>query len=189
MRNRILWSLKLLGMLVGLSLGALSASPATGSELRPQAVPFSFSVMGDVDVSKVDRSRCPSNLAPRVPNAKPTADVTYSWTSKDRKRVYLRPAPLAKIQTKHNLTVDVVKTVTKRATSILAAGSGTNYAYYLMAHEVTCYLWGCKVTNSVNVRVLVDYRKYGTQTYGVVTAYCEGVSGRCPDYVKNAVNT
>ncbi|MGN8551982.1 UNVERIFIED_CONTAM: hypothetical protein OHV15_05295 [Microbacterium sp. SLM126] len=116
------------------------------------------------------------------------AAVTYSWTSKDNKRVWLRDAPRIKIETTHNLTGAAVQRVTKSATSILAAGSGTNFSYYLRASEVTCYIWGCYVTNSLNVRVLVDYRKYGTQTYGVVTAYCEGISGRCPNYVKNALN-
>lgn len=30
---------------------------------------------------------------------------------------------------------------------------------------------------------------YGTAgTYGVVTAYCEGIAGACPDYVQSTVN-
>lgn len=115
-------------------------------------------------------------------------DVIATWYSQDNKLVYLREAPYIKITTTHNLTTAAVKRVTKSATSILAAGSGTNWSYYLMANQVTCYPWGCYVTASANVRVLVDYRAVTGGTYGVVTAYCEGYSGACPDFVKNALN-
>lgn len=78
--------------------------------------------------------------------------------------------------------------MTQSATSILSAGSGTNWSYYLKANQVTCYAWGCKVTSTVNVRALVDYRKVSGGTYGVVTAQCEGYEGACPSFVKNALN-
>lgn len=35
----------------------------------------------------------------------------------------------------------------------------------------------------------LDFRRYDSPgSYGVVTAYCEGFSRACPDFVKNAVN-
>lgn len=128
--------------------------------------------------------------APAAPEMMPMAayDIVSSWVGKDNKRINLREAPYIKITTKHNLTTKAVQRVTKSATSILAEGSGTNWNYYLRANQVTCYAWGCYVTAWVNVRVLVDYRPVTGGTYGVVTAYCEGISGACPNYVKNALN-
>lgn len=42
---------------------------------------------------------------------------------------------------------------------------------------------------SVTVRTVVDFRAYDSGgTYGVVTAYCEGIDGACPDFVKNVLN-
>jgi hypothetical protein len=169
-------------VVIALAVTFCGAQPAAAGDHGPREALYSYSLLGEVELIGREGTVPLPRALERV------ADVTYSWTSKDRKRVYLRPAPLTKIETKHNLTMNVVKTVTKRASSILRAGSGTNFSYYLMAYEVTCYLWGCRVTNSVNVRVLVDYREYGSQTYGVVTAYCEGISGRCPNFVKNALN-
>lgn len=46
----------------------------------------------------------------------------------------------------------------------------------------------CKVVRTVWVRTIVDFRSYQGDKYGVVTAYCEGIDGKCPDFVKNALN-
>jgi hypothetical protein len=116
-------------------------------------------------------------------------DVMGQWRSKDGKTVYLRRAPLEKIRGKHNLDTLVVKRVTQSATSILGAGSGTNYNYFLGAADIRCYVWGCQIKQATTVIALVDYRRIGTkgESYGVVTTYCDGFV-RCPNYVKNALN-
>lgn len=41
---------------------------------------------------------------------------------------------------------------------------------------------------SLAVRVLVSVETYQGDKYGEVTAYCEGIDGKCPDFVKNALN-
>jgi hypothetical protein len=124
-----------------------------------------------------------------TPQAEPELGVVSSWTSKDDRTVYLRKSPYEKIRSKHNLTVAAVKRVTTDAELILPEGGPTNFNYYLKVYKVSCNIFGCTAKTFLNVRVLVDYRKTGgtSQTYGVVTAYCEGLV-RCPDWVKNAAN-
>lgn len=131
-------------------------------------------------------------IAVRGARAEPTAatnNVLFRWNDFAGRAVVLRSQPYKKILTKHNLTYRSPRAVTRYASTRTHDG-GQAWRYRVKANEVQCDFWGnnCKVKRSVWVRTIVDFRAYQGDSYGVVTAYCEGHDGKCPDFVKNALN-
>lgn len=104
-----------------------------------------------------------------------TNPVVTSWLDKANRRVYARSDAVAKYKA-HGLTTPPVRAVTQWADNVTA--TGTSYVYLT---EI-----GSPSRGWVPVKVVVDYRAYGTQTFGVVTAYC--TTGQvCPSWVNTIV--
>jgi len=167
----------------------------------------SFGVFGELEVA-VDRSVAlqdlealalgagssgvsSTSLAAPMASASPTA---YAWTDFKGRYTPLRQNVVTKLQSKHNVTWKVARAVTKYPApggAKLVAGSKWNYE--TPVSEVTCSGWwvfrSCKVVRTVQVIGSVDFRSLADGSpYGVVTTFCDGYDGMCPDFVKNAVN-
>lgn len=102
---------------------------------------------------------------------------------------------LTKVTGKHNLTLRAVRATTKypRPVGGKTHISGSKYEYRTDVLHVECSgVWifkRCKVTDRKTILVAADFRQITDgKPFGVVTAYCEGVSGKCPDWVKNSIN-
>lgn len=130
----------------------------------------------------------------------PAYVLVASWTSSNRRTVNLRQGTYnpvngagwgyAKITQKHNLNTASVK----RTTQYPGPGfpqkdaEPDTWVYSTPVAHVQCSGWWifrrCKVTQIVDVRVVVNY----AVAKGVITAYCSGIAGACPSWVKNAAN-
>ncbi|UUU24997.1 hypothetical protein [Streptomyces sp. DSM 40750] len=103
---------------------------------------------------------------------------------------------MTKIDQKHNLSLDAVKATTMYPRPTPEGKqqiAPTTYNYRTEVNHVECSGWwifrSCRVTETLTVLAGIDYRKLDDgKAFGAVTAFCEGVSGRCPDWVRNAVN-
>jgi hypothetical protein len=103
---------------------------------------------------------------------------------------------MTKIDQKHNLSLDAVKATTMYPRPTPAGKEqlgATTYNYRTEVNHVECSGWwifrSCRVTETLTVLAGIDYRKLPDgKAFGAVTAFCEGVPGRCPDWVRNAIN-
>ncbi|PZT69278.1 hypothetical protein DN402_20050 [Streptomyces sp. SW4] len=103
---------------------------------------------------------------------------------------------MTKIDQKHNLSLDAVKATTmypRPGPSGKEQIGPSTYNYRTEALRVQCSGWWifrtCRVTEVMTVRAGIDYRKLDDgKSFGAVTAFCEGVPGRCPDWVRNSIN-
>jgi hypothetical protein len=96
-----------------------------------------------------------------------------------------------KIRDKHNVTWATARAASKHGKSVFVAG--TKWQYTIKVQELKCN-WlrtQCKKTGkSTTVLTSIDFRKVtDKRPYGVVTTYCVGIQGKCPDYVKKSLNT
>lgn len=131
--------------------------------------------------------------------------IAAEWREKDGWRTVIRNGRwdganagfgLAKVMGKHNLTIAAVRATTRyprpgRSGKVREAGQ--KYHYRTEVHHIKCRGWWifkrCRIVETKTVRVGVDFRKLrGGKPFGVVTAFCEKTPGRCPDWVKNAIN-
>lgn len=117
--------------------------------------------------------------------------VFQTWTERDGRTVYLWSDVNHKIVTVHNVTWQVARTTTKYP-RIKKFEGGTSYRYETPVNHVACSGWfifrKCKVTESVDVRTVVNFRAHYGKTKGVVTTYCIGYPGFCPTWVREAAN-
>lgn len=124
-----------------------------------------------------------------------TSPVVHSWPDVNKRYTPLRKNVNAKINSKHNVTYKVARATTKYPAPGKAwKVSGTKWNYETKVNQVKCSGWWvfekCKVARTVWALSSVDFRKLSDKRpYGVVTTYCKGISGKCPDFVKNALNT
>lgn len=121
------------------------------------------------------------------------APIRYSWTEKDGWIVTLRSNINDKIVNTHNVSWRVARAVTQHPEEKWLV-SGTKYNYSIPVNDVRCtgLLWWreCKVVRTVTVIAGVDFRANTSDgnPFGVTTTYCRGIPGKCPDFVKNALN-
>lgn len=100
---------------------------------------------------------------------------------------------LKKIIGKHNLNTEAVRSATAR-TSRIQPGKGTDVAYYQDVYLIECRSRGpirtCYRKDTKTVITVVDFRLIGKkkEPFGVVTAWCDGVPGACPNWVAEAIN-
>ncbi|MEU7135649.1 hypothetical protein [Streptomyces sp. NPDC046261] len=137
-------------------------------------------------------------------------DVVGEWKERDgwdtvMRRGYYDPVldrgfGLTKVEQKHNLTLKAVRATTKYPRPGATgkeplSGSSTTYNYRTEVLHVRCSGWWifrtCRVVDVKTIRAGVDFRVPpggDGKSKGVITAFCEGVPGRCPDWVKNSIN-
>lgn len=121
------------------------------------------------------------------------APVLYSWRELDNKLVTLRSNINDKIVNTHNVNYRVARATTRYPKSKWFV-SGSKYNYSTPVNEVGCsgILWWrkCTVVRTVTVMAGVDFRTNTSdgRPFGVTTTYCQGFPGRCPDFVKSALN-
>ncbi|MBV6698904.1 hypothetical protein [Kitasatospora aureofaciens] len=160
-------------------------------------VPDDSAPQGDPEAPDVEAPdvQAPDAAAPSVQAAgDPAYALVTSWTSSDHRTVNLRRGNaswgLTKIEQKHNLNVAAVRTTTRYPAPgwPKKQANPDSWNYVTRVDHVRCsgWLWWrtCKVVEFTNVTVTVNYGN----AKGVITAYCLGVAGRCPDWVKNAAN-
>jgi hypothetical protein len=98
-----------------------------------------------------------------------------------------------KVVGKHNLTTKIVRFVTKHPYSQRYLGAlSWNYTSYNVYH-IKCSGWGplrrCKSVARTQVVVGHNFTALSDRIpKGVITAYCKGYDGKCPSWVKNAIN-
>jgi hypothetical protein len=100
---------------------------------------------------------------------------------------------LEKIDRKHNLTMRVLKNVTKHPQYWShISGKKWHYTSYPV-HHMKCWWSGiirrCKSVEVTTVLAAIDFRtlKDG-YNFGFPTAYCTTYVGRCPNWVRNSLN-
>jgi hypothetical protein len=92
-----------------------------------------------------------------------------------------------KVHNKHGITSDHVVAAVVREPQDVFQDDVANFPGR-WAHRREALLVGWTgVTDRVFVRVIVDYHGWnGPGQLGVVTAYCEGYAGKCPEWVNRA---
>lgn len=113
-----------------------------------------------------------------------------------RRGYYIPPSTgfgLQKIILKHNLNTEAVRSATAR-TNRIQPGQGTSVAYYHDVYLIECRNVGpirqCFRKDAKTVITQADFRKIGSkqEPFGVVTAWCDGIPGACPNWVAQAIN-
>ncbi|MEU6969973.1 hypothetical protein AB0A71_19965 [Kitasatospora aureofaciens] len=142
-----------------------------------------------------DAAESPSGAPAAARAPSPNYQMVASWTSSDHRTVNLRRGDgrtwgYTKIDQLHNLSVGAVRATTRWP----APGwpklqtAPDSWIYVTKVNHIQCsgwWLWRtCKVVGSVDVQAVVNYGN----PKGVITAYCQGIVGRCPDWVRNAAN-
>jgi hypothetical protein len=122
----------------------------------------------------------------------PSYGILSSWSDNKSKPVVVRRGSSTwgyhHFTSKHNLTINVTKVVTKHPATRVDESS-TSRVYRAPVLRLRCILSGCFVIDKKVVRTIVNPKLMAdNRPKGVITAYCEGVSGACPDWVKQAVN-
>ncbi|PJE97498.1 hypothetical protein CUT44_12520 [Streptomyces carminius] len=132
-------------------------------------------------------------------------DIEGEWQDRDGWNAVMRKGwwdggnsgfGMRKIDQKHNLSLDAVKATTmypRPGPEGKENIGGTTWNYRTEVLHVECSGWWifrrCRVTEVMTVRAGLDYRTLDDgKAFGAVTAFCEGVTGRCPDWVRDAVN-
>lgn len=125
-------------------------------------------------------------------SAKRTVYLRYGWTDPKKGGGF----GLNKIVLYHNMSINVAREVTKHPVHRRYI-SGQKYNYDAIVYKHVCQGWGifrtCKTVDFVTVVVSVDFRtspapKQWSGPFGLVTAYCQGYTPRCPDWVKRVAN-
>lgn len=170
----------------------------------------SFSVIGDIGVSEgdivteqdlrkvgIDLKTAKATSVQSLPigvAAAGNSPVSHTWKDKKGKKTTIRKNIVEKLNTKHNVSWQVARTVTKYPKSWnYGVRTKTDAEYRTPINEVECTgsLWwkNCKVVRTVSVFARVDFRTNTSdkKPYGVVTSFCEGMV-RCPSFVRNALN-
>lgn len=121
-------------------------------------------------------------------------DIIASWTDpvgalvNERAGYYTPPNSgfgWRKAHYKHDLSTGAIKTITMKYFS-RAPDGGQAIRYRTTMKHILCLTSGCYVMDTLTARAVVDFKTWDARTFGLVTAYCEGYSGACPYWVKDA---
>ncbi|MGW2767357.1 hypothetical protein [Streptomyces sp. NPDC001275] len=178
----------------------------------PRDTSFQLKDLTDYGISQqtTEKLAAGENVGEKASNAATAApagsyDVVAEWKDRDGGDAAMRQGwwngansgfGLAKIDQKHNLSLAAVKATTMYPrpgpTGKEQIGPST-YNWRTDVLHVECSGWWifrtCRVTGIQSVLAGVDYRKLDDgKAFGAVTAFCEGVPGRCPDWVRNSIN-
>ncbi|WP_372409029.1 hypothetical protein [Streptomyces luteireticuli] len=134
----------------------------------------------------------------------PAYRIVGEWKDKDNVTTTMRQGKwpggdygfgLTKVEQKHNLSLAAVRATTKypRPNGGKWQQSGTTYNYVTDVLHVKCSGWWifrtCRVVEVKSVKAVVNFRGLPDgKPFGVVTAFCENTPGRCPDWVRQAIN-
>jgi len=89
----------------------------------------------------------------------------------------------AKVLLKHNMYKKVVAFIVKAPNHTHGTGTGG------LAHA-----WAVHIVDGEVVQILKIFAKYDTRhlrdnrSFGIVTAWCDGIQGKCPQWVNQAIN-
>jgi RHS repeat-associated protein len=124
--------------------------------------------------------------SPTTTNPNP---VVGSWAGPDGRPVVVRVNALVKVTVKHGVSVDTVKLITLAPDSTAPTGTATAYTKTFYRLVCTPGFFGiakCDMTESIDVRVVVEYRPYwaDNQSMGLISAYCVNPdkSPLCPSW-------
>jgi hypothetical protein len=151
-----------------------------------------------------------STAVPAKPTPPPDADtIEAEWKDVDGWDTVIRLGWWAggtstkgfgvrKIDQKHNLSIADVKATTMYPRPIggkVRIPNTNRYEYRTDVLHIQCSGWwifkSCRPVGVQTVLAAVDFTnpyKGQHKPFGVVTTYCEGIQGRCPDWVRNAAN-
>lgn len=188
---------------------------ALGEE-RPEGS-FELGDLAELGVAEADLELLAEGVVPDAEEqgANQADDVLNRWDDVEGETVIWRQghynpstgrgSGAEKIDQKHNLSMEAVRTVTRWPFTNASLPDhtktqenppgGTSYRYQAEAWEVECTGWwwwrDCQVLDTRIVRAIVDYRvpSHSPESQGAFNAYCEQSSGdRCPDWVREALN-
>lgn len=188
---------------------------AVGEE-RPEGS-FDLADLTELGVTDADIELLAEGVVPETEEqaTNQADDVLNRWDDVDGETVIWRQghydpstgkgSGAEKIDQKHNLGMEAVRTVTRWPFTNASLPDhtkeqenppgGTSYRYQAEAWEVECTGWfwwrECQVLDTRIVRAIVDYRvpSHSNEPMGAFNAYCEQTSGdRCPDWVREALN-
>lgn len=125
-------------------------------------------------------------------------EVVESWNDVDGDEVTMRAGRWTggdsgfgeyKVEQKHNLGTEAVRIFTQNPDSLEKDHqSGTSYTYSTTVLQVECSWWFfCDVVDQQPTTTVVNFRDARGAPFGVVTSYCDGVQGHCPDWVRNVL--
>lgn len=125
-------------------------------------------------------------------------EIVGSWNDVDGDEVTMRAGQwrggdsgfgLYKVEEKHNLGMDAVRVFTQWPDNLeKEQQSGTSYTYSTTAQLVECSWWFfCDVVEEQPTTTVVNFRDARGDPFGVVTSYCNGVQGHCPDWVNQVL--
>ncbi|GAB3701820.1 hypothetical protein [Nocardiopsis oceani] len=188
---------------------------ATGEELPEDT--FALEELENLGVDEADIGLLADGVVPDVEEQEPTQadDVLSQWDDVEGDTVIWRQghynpstgrgSGAEKIDQKHNLSMEAVRTVTRHPFTNASPPpnhtkeqeqppGGTTYRYRAEVWEVECTGWfwwrECQVLDTRTVRAIVDFRipSHSTEPMGAFNAYCEQTGDRCPDWVRGALN-
>ncbi|MEU4541126.1 DNRLRE domain-containing protein [Streptosporangium sp. NPDC023825] len=158
-----------------------------------------------------DVAKAPSQSSPGMSATADDRDtVLATWSERDGKKVYYRKGFYdinrddgfgdTKIRLKHNLNQRAVVSATKNPIpgqqgKTQQFRNPMRWDYLAVFHLNSCegfwFFQNCKIHDTMNVQVVVDYTRKGAPTadatIGVITAFCIK-SNWCDDWVKTVIN-
>lgn len=139
-----------------------SISKSPGRQIDTSDTPKPYTIVSQLTYSGT------GNLPLRYGNWSEQDDSGFGWI---------------KIFNKHNITLGAAIEYVSRSPNRHHTG-GTTYEHEAYANEVTCSHNRCKLTDQIKVVLKLDERELRDgHRFGVVTQYCQGVQGKCPDWV------
>ncbi|QIS45912.1 hypothetical protein [Clavibacter capsici] len=111
------------------------------------------------------------------------SQVSTRWQDYMDRLVVMRIAAQSKIYFKHNLNYTAVRVATQQPdTGRQEYGSTWEYITTFEKIEENG-----EISDSQQVRTLVDFRNVDGDPQGVVTSYCLGIDGACPSWINETV--
>lgn len=188
MRTTKRLSLFVSSVLLSLIVAPISAVSVSASA-TPEALDEYIIVGGqtfsaEANVNDLDRHLVGDRNLASPANVIPEYRIVNSWFDHQLRRVVIRQTAADKLRIKHNVSVTMARVATQYPDTSVA-GANTDRVYRA---EILRIVSG-RVADRTTLKVVVEFgnRQADGHPYGVVTAYCEGVS-KCPDWATRILN-
>lgn len=194
---------------VAVMLGSPNEALAVGEQFNPQEstemgidleslTPMSTAPPPDKTLTMpIEEEGQAQSLEAAAPSGSYT--VAMTWTARDGAAMLMRRGYYnsttgagfgwAKVYNKHNITGSTLKKAMTQYDSRYLQ-SGTKWNYWKKVALLSCNpLTGCYVKDTKSLVFAYDFRKLTTDNrhFGIVTGYCYGIDGKCPDWVNRTV--